>query len=66
MDTDSTFGPSDPDLWLKRPLGYWEAQLMVNWPPGVPGIKTKYLFNDIMEEAENVVTPIANNIQMYR
>ena len=43
MDTDSTFGPSDPDLWLKRPLGYWEAQLMVNWPPGVPGKQRIYL-----------------------
>ena len=43
MDTESTFGPSDPDLWLKRPLGYWEAQLMVNWPPGVPGKQRIYI-----------------------
>ena len=32
-----SWGPTDPSLWLTRALGHWEAQLMVNWPPGVPG-----------------------------
>ena len=32
-----SWGPTDPSLWLTRPLGHWEAQLMVSWPPGVPG-----------------------------
>ena len=30
-------GPSDPSLWLTRPLGHWERQLVVDWPAGVPG-----------------------------
>jgi len=32
-----SWGPTDPGLWLTRALGHWEAQLMVDWPPGVPG-----------------------------
>ena len=32
-----SWGPSDPSLWLTRALGHWETQLMVDWPPGVPG-----------------------------
>ena len=32
-----SWGPSDPGLWLTRALGHWEAQLIVDWPPGVPG-----------------------------
>lgn len=27
-----SWGPESPSLWLTRPLGYWEAQLM-DWPP---------------------------------
>ena len=30
-------GPSDPTLWLTRPLGYWEEQMLLDWPPGTPG-----------------------------
>ena len=31
------FGPSDPELWQRRPLGAWESQLVLDFPPGVPG-----------------------------
>ena len=33
----TSYGPSDPSLWLTRPLGHWERQLVVDWPAGVPG-----------------------------
>ena len=30
-------GPLDLSLWLARPLGYWERQLLLDFPPGAPG-----------------------------
>ena len=29
--------PADPAMWLTRPLGYWERQMIVDWPPVTPG-----------------------------
>ena len=29
--------PSDPKFWLERPLGYWERQMIVEWPPVTEG-----------------------------
>ena len=37
MSGAAAWGPSEASSWLTRPLGHWEAQLMVAWPPGVPG-----------------------------
>ena len=37
MSGATAWGPSEASSWLTRPLGHWEAQLMVGWPPGVPG-----------------------------
>jgi len=33
------FGPTDPSLWLTRPLGYWENQMLQEWPPYPNGPK---------------------------
>jgi len=37
MSGAAAWGPSEASSWLTRPLGHWEQQLMVAWPPGVPG-----------------------------
>jgi len=29
--------PPDSAMWLTRPLGYWEKQMIVDWPPVTPG-----------------------------
>lgn len=29
--------PTDPSMWLTRPLGYWEKQMIVDWPPVTEG-----------------------------
>ena len=44
------FGPLDPELWQRRPLGYWESQLVLDFPPGVPGNfeLTLYIFRIII------------------
>ena len=33
---EEVWGPADPSLWVNRPLGYWERELMEDFPPG-PG-----------------------------
>jgi len=37
--TSISWSPSDPSLWLTRPLGYWERQMVVDWPPVTAGPK---------------------------
>ena len=74
------FGPSDPELWQKRPLGYWESQLVLDFPPGVPGtlhsnfiyniilyIKCIYVLNIIITKAgNNSYVPVSRAIRLFR
>ena len=51
------FGPSDQELWQRRPLGAWESQLVLDFPPGVPGT-----FYNIDKVVTNIQLHLIDNL----